>query len=1171
MPQVTQFPEITRLTSGDKIYVIDGGTLSTQITAGNADQSLSKNRIVNVECVNDLVNLPVVGIPDKSRVYVQSYYNSYLAPVNGGGDGLGGGEFLWRAGNTETEDSGRYFKCLASPTAGRWERLLNGAVPNIIMWGAKPIGYMNESVKAPYPGAFDSTSGIQRALNACHWGWAGTLYFPAGTYKITDTLMWWAQHTALYGDGCVNGTRILMDTGINKDILISDGILARRAHNLNPSSGYLPGNVSNDIPKLSRMSLVFGGNYYRGYPGMQNSTNSVLTISLPGETNHIDEVNLDGGKYALNIEGPQGPGLRLTNSTINAQGEACIHLAGIVHRGDGVDYPWTTGHTVGMLTVDNCSSDYRGENTTGFSFIKVDTLASPHISIKDLKIEGMYPSGIVNYESPSNDTNGSIRLDGLWWNQSEADPGLQNMTVVSITPRTKGITRSINTRLQGMSLYGVKHIIRDAVLRNDKNEPYILYPTLGRNGGLEQYQGNETIQHFGYVETGNISPLGSASTGTVLVLNNKPDVSCVSFQPWGTGWYRIMAGLSWGGNYNRFNHDICISNYMECHRLSPFSDMTNVSMDLKSISTHQTAVGGGIVTKARLFRSPIAARLNPNLFNTFLDIFVGNTGYMSAIDPNYQEGRDIRIHLDRMNDNFGFSTTIALNYPIFLSGVENVYETTSCNYAEVDLTKAQDRSNSWQTYANNANTTLLQQDVHLFVNSNREVRLFDGGVKTEFVGGGYSTQAVGKAIFYTGRLSNIILSNSGAGYGTSPSIVITPMTPGYGVGAYASGEVIGGKIKVHIISGGYNYRPTPTSDSDGVSLTGVQNNSVTTSKIVDLNVTTAKIADSNVTTAKIADVNVTYAKIATSAVSGTNIADNGISTSKILDRAITPNKIDITGLSRLITSDSVSSSVRRLMIQNNPSAPTTQVLITADEIVLKNNSGQSYLANSPVINLNIDTAGLGGLDNSSKANNTWYGIWGIYNSGSNLTSGVLSRADGRNFNYLGTSSSDGIWGFGPVMPGTYTYKALLGHAYHKVAAFDTFLTQDRRTYINDTILFSSKGVNTSKTYQFYQTGIGAGTVNLTGIIPANSIRLFGNFGSSVNNNATIAIAATSGGLGANIFAAYNDQALMETTGIANAGFGASTSYEIPLTGRAFWWKSTDTTARNIISVNGYEI
>ena len=120
----------------------------------------------------------------------------------------------------------------------------------------------------------------------------------------------------------------------------------------------------------------------------------------------------------------------------------------------------------------------------------------------------------------------------------------------------------------------------------------------------------------------------------------------------------------------------------------------------------------------------------------------------------YVEVNKIQASDKQANDNFGFSTTIALNYPIFLSGVENVYETTSCNYAEVDLTKAQDRSNSWQTYANNANTTLLQQDVHLFVNSNREVRLFYGGVKTEFVGGGYSTQAVGKAIFDTKNLVN---------------------------------------------------------------------------------------------------------------------------------------------------------------------------------------------------------------------------------------------------------------------------------------------------------------------------------------------------------------------------------------------------------------------------------
>ena len=81
----------------------------------------------------------------------------------------------------------------------------------------------------------------------------------------------------------------------------------------------------------------------------------------------------------------------------------------------------------------------------------------------------------------------------------------------------------------------------------------------------------------------------------------------------------------------------------------------------------------------------------------------------------------------------------------------------------------------------------------------------------------------------------------------------------------------------------------------------INNNVVTTVKILDANVTTAKIADANVTEAKLAvdavttvkilDANVTTAKIADANVTEAKLADDAVTTVKILDANVTTIKI----------------------------------------------------------------------------------------------------------------------------------------------------------------------------------------------------------------------------------------------------------------------------------------
>ena len=66
---------------------------------------------------------------------------------------------------------------------------------------------------------------------------------------------------------------------------------------------------------------------------------------------------------------------------------------------------------------------------------------------------------------------------------------------------------------------------------------------------------------------------------------------------------------------------------------------------------------------------------------------------------------------------------------------------------------------------------------------------------------------------------------------------------------------------------------------------------VTTAKIADANVTEAKLADDAVTTVKILDANVTTAKIADANVTEAKLADDAVTTVKILDANVTTAKI----------------------------------------------------------------------------------------------------------------------------------------------------------------------------------------------------------------------------------------------------------------------------------------
>lgn len=102
----------------------------------------------------------------------------------------------------------------------------------------------------------------------------------------------------------------------------------------------------------------------------------------------------------------------------------------------------------------------------------------------------------------------------------------------------------------------------------------------------------------------------------------------------------------------------------------------------------------------------------------------------------------------------------------------------------------------------------------------------------------------------------------------------------------------------------------------------------------------------------------------------------------------------------------VLGTFRNLQITNG-GTPDTQIAVTADEIMLENNSGGTLKVSTVSVTIATGSTGANGLDAGSMAAATFYSVW-VINNGS-TTAGLIS-----------TSAT------APTMPSGYTYKARVG-------------------------------------------------------------------------------------------------------------------------------------------------
>lgn len=98
---------------------------------------------------------------------------------------------------------------------------------------------------------------------------------------------------------------------------------------------------------------------------------------------------------------------------------------------------------------------------------------------------------------------------------------------------------------------------------------------------------------------------------------------------------------------------------------------------------------------------------------------------------------------------------------------------------------------------------------------------------------------------------------------------------------------------------------------------------------------------------------------------------------------------------------------RNIAARTDATTPNSKFNITADELVLKDASGNTFTAASVSLTVDMAVGGANGLDTGAEASNTWYYGW------------VLAKGDGTICGVASTSSS------APTLPTDYVYKALV--------------------------------------------------------------------------------------------------------------------------------------------------
>jgi hypothetical protein len=556
-----------------------------------------------------------------STVHLLDYYEPSQA---GQGYGRGGGFFRWRQGITAADDGGRYVEpAVYGTNSGRWERMLNGAVPNVKMWGAIGNGQINEF----------EWDAFQNAVNACKYPWAGELLIPSGLYYLTNTVVFPSQ-LHIRGEGIGNNTVIFMPVGIGKDIF-------RTTHADNALKGGLY-QTGQSYPLLRNQhgesvdfdhGLIFE-NMFVGYDDPSNEvlmTNSVLVVCMPGEAAIIRNIHTAHGAYGIRCLGVGGPGLKVQNVGVFWPTIAGIGIEPLVLTNGN-----KTGVYGGPVTLTSVSSDSFSNNKAPTASLLRVAGCQPAVSVYDFKAEGEFGAGVFYYNRPNGGFAdfGSLRIVGGTYNGT-ANYGSPHDLVVLDTSSTESFKSTPAVSLEQLNLFGTRYLIRDNVASNHIDADITVYD------GLAQSTAKLPLHYQGY-DLGD-SVLGKTSR---LIIGQ---TAYSYLYATNSGWYRVMVPLPMGAVH--LAGSLVVSGLgRESMRMEVDVTTGSGSPQINVTRAAKLTTGRPVVTQARAFYYWEPAR---NGYWAGVDIYVQN-----PITSAYREKEKRFIITHDLNGVEGFDSGI---------------------------------------------------------------------------------------------------------------------------------------------------------------------------------------------------------------------------------------------------------------------------------------------------------------------------------------------------------------------------------------------------------------------------------------------------------------------------------------------------------------------------------
>lgn len=251
----------------------------------------------------------------------------------------------------------------------------------------------------------------------------------------------------------------------------------------------------------------------------------------------------------------------------------------------------------------------------------------------------------------------------------------------------------------------------------------------------------------------------------------------------------------------------------------------------------------------------------------------------------------------------------------------------------------------------------------------------------------------------------------------------------------------------------------------------------------------------------------------------------------------------------------VTGTARNLIITNNTALPNSKLDITCDELILKDTVGRAINVSALNFTVDIDVlSAVFGRDYGGAEANVWHYVW-IISTGS-ATGPLLSQS-----------------ATAPTMPGTYTYKALVGAVYNNVN-FTRFHQAGNVVWINDTNIFTAKLAGVANTYEILA---GADLTNFRTAVPPNARSCSGMLGASNTADACRHGISTVNADGSLSAAVVIGEVLMNQNGAAGTligSFGACSPFTVPVRGAGNYnlqWMASTAAISTRLNINAFTL